>query len=204
MDTRSKPIFVLIGHPLLFDNMLVFPFICFACFVYPHLALFVSMVFACSPYLLCFFLCLFAGLLPYLLHVHAWSEETWSEGMTSYCQQKGQRCMQEDVKPKKGNVQQIRGLASSSGYVLLSPSFSLFSKAYIGVPLHVPPLLFLLFAQAVFLEYDNVCFIFPIPCWAIPLERWQCLIYFFALCGCIVHDVCISISACIWVIVLFV
>ena len=35
MDTRSKPTFVLLGHPLLFDNMLVCPFICLACFFPP-------------------------------------------------------------------------------------------------------------------------------------------------------------------------
>ena len=67
MDTWTKPIFVLLGHPLLFDNMLVCPFICLACFVCPHLALFISMFFACSPYLLC----LSASLFPCLLHVHA-------------------------------------------------------------------------------------------------------------------------------------
>ena len=40
------------------------------CFVCPCLALFVSMFFACSPYILCFFLCLSTGLFPCLLHVH--------------------------------------------------------------------------------------------------------------------------------------
>ena len=74
MDTRSKPTFVLLGHPLLFDNMFVCPFICLACFVCSHLAFFVSMFLACSPCLLCFFLCLSASLFPYLLHVHVWSE----------------------------------------------------------------------------------------------------------------------------------
>ena len=36
--TQSKPAFVLLGNPLLFDNM----------FVRPHLALFVSLLF-CKP-----------------------------------------------------------------------------------------------------------------------------------------------------------
>ena len=43
-------------------------------------------------------------------------------------------------------------------------------------------------ALAAFLRYDNVWFIFPVPCWAIPLGRWQCLVYFPTLCACIVHD----------------
>ena len=73
MDTWSKPIFVLLGHPLLFDNMLVCPFICLARFVCPYLAVFVSMFLACSPYILCFFLCLPASLFPCLLHVPTWS-----------------------------------------------------------------------------------------------------------------------------------
>ena len=62
MDTRSKPTFVLLGHHLLFDNMFVCLFAHFTCFVCPLLALFVSVFFACSPYLLCSFLCLSAGL----------------------------------------------------------------------------------------------------------------------------------------------
>ena len=82
IDTWSKPTFVLLGHPLLFDNMLVCPFICLACFVWPCLAFFVSMFFARSPHLICFFLCLFASILLLSLHVHAWNMDTWSKGAT--------------------------------------------------------------------------------------------------------------------------
>ena len=82
-------------------------------------------------------------------------------------------------------------------------SLSLLSRACIGVPLFVHLLLFLLLAWATFLGYGNVCFTFPVPCWVILLESWQCLIYFLALCGYIVHDVCISISSCLWAIVHF-
>ena len=133
MDTRSKPTFVLLGHPLLFDNMFVCPFICLACFVCSHLAFFVSMFLACSPCLLCFFLCLSASLFPYLLHVHVWSEGRTSQARAKWAKIHARRC-----KPRMGNVQQIRGLASLSGYVLLSPSFILFSRACIKVPLHDP------------------------------------------------------------------
>ena len=83
MDTWSKPTFVLLGHPFLSNDMLVFPFMSLACFVCPCLTLFVSMFLACSPYLCCFFLCLFVGLFPCLLHVHAWSKDVWSEGIWS-------------------------------------------------------------------------------------------------------------------------
>ena len=76
-------------------------------------------------------------------------------------------------------------------------SLSLFSRAYIRVPLQVPPFTFLLLAWAAFPKSSNVCFTFPVPCWAIPLEHWQCPIYFPALCGCIMHDIRISISACV-------
>ena len=56
-------------------------------------------------------------------------------------------------KPKKGNVQQIRDLASPNGFLSLSQPFSL------------EPCIQL---QAAFLGYVNVYFIFPVHCWAIP------------------------------------
>ena len=82
-DTWSKPTFVLLGHPLLFDNMLVCSFICLACFVCPRLALFISVFLACFPFFPCFFLCLSASLLLLSLHVHAWNMDTWSKGAIS-------------------------------------------------------------------------------------------------------------------------
>ena len=83
MDTRSKPTYVLLGHPLLFDSMLFALFTCLACFVCLRWALLVSVFFACSPYFPCFFLCLSADLFLLSLHVHAWSTGTWSKGATS-------------------------------------------------------------------------------------------------------------------------
>ena len=53
-----------------------------------------------------------------------------------------------------------------------------------------PLFIFLLLAQVAFLGYCNVYFTFPVPCWAIPLERWQCLVYFLTLCDSVVHDAC--------------
>ena len=52
MDTRSKPTFVLLRHPILFDNMLRCPFHMLSMLVCPRLALFVCMFFAYSRCLL--------------------------------------------------------------------------------------------------------------------------------------------------------
>ena len=74
MDTRFKPTFVLLGHHLLFDNIFSCPFVCLACLfapVWPFLLVCSLHAFYLSFYLLCFFLCLSAGLFPCLLHVQA-------------------------------------------------------------------------------------------------------------------------------------
>ena len=74
LDIKSKPTFVLLGHPLFLYNMLVCPFVCLLLLVCP---------FVCF---LCFFVISFAYLLALfslLLHVHA-----WSEGATSKMQAK--------------------------------------------------------------------------------------------------------------------
>ena len=87
------------------------------------------------------------------------------------------------------------------GGLALSLSLSLLASSHehvLGFPLSLNHLLFLLFACATFLRYGNVCFIFLVPCWAIPLERWQYLFYFLALCDSIVHDVCIYICLCVY------
>ena len=63
-----------------------------------------------------------------------------------------------------------------SGF-LFPLSFSLFFIACIRVPPFPVPFFFLLLAWTAFPRYDNVCFTFPVPYWAIHLERWQCLFY---------------------------
>ena len=55
------------------------------------------------------------------------------------------------------------------------------------------PFIFQPFAWAAFPGYGNVCYTFYVPCWAKPLERWQCLVYFPASCVSIVHDACICV-----------
>ena len=83
MDTRSKPTFVLLGHPFLFGNMLVCLFICLACFVFPRLVLFIFMFFTWSPYLLCFFFsCLLAYFLFCCMYMYG-EKDAWNEGTTS-------------------------------------------------------------------------------------------------------------------------
>ena len=79
--TRSKPTFVLLGHPLLFDNMLI----CLLCMLHmsvcPCLASFASLSFSMLSFYL--FLCLSASLFPCLLYVHVRSEDAWNKGATS-------------------------------------------------------------------------------------------------------------------------
>ena len=108
-----------------------------------------------------------------------------------------------DASPQMAMFSRLGGLAPLERSSL-PLSLSLFSRACIRVPHHVLPFIFLLLAWATFPRYSNVCFTFLVPCWAVPLEHWQCLIYFPTLCGCIVHIVCISIFACLWVIMYFV
>ena len=77
-------------------------------------------------------------------------------------------------KPKEGNVQQIGGLTFSSGSLSLSLSLSLsfslramFQGSHPCIQLYVA-----------FLGYINICFIFPILCWAIPFGcRHVCIIF---------------------------
>ena len=111
-------------------------------------------------------------------------------------EKKGQGCKQKDACPQKAMISRLKGLAPPEQFSL-SLSLSLFSRACIRVPIHVPPFIFMLLVWATFLGYGNVCFTFPIPCWAIPLGCWQCLLYFPALCDSIMHDVCVCV--CIYI-----
>ena len=72
MDTRSKSTFVLLRHP---------PFFFYNMLVCPHLASFASLSFSMLSFYLLLFL--FVGLFLLLLHVHIWSMDTWSKGVTS-------------------------------------------------------------------------------------------------------------------------
>ena len=119
--------------------------------------------------------------------------------------QERQGCRQEYASPQRAMISRLGGLAPLERSSL-SLSLSLFSRICIRVPLHVPLFIFLLLAWATFPGYGNVYFTFPIPYWAVPLECWQCLVYFPPLCDTNVHDACIysPTSVCVWVIVNFV
>ena len=71
MDIRSKPTFVLLGHPLLFDNMLLYPFHVLHMFVCSCLA----SLLACSLHALpisfvCFFACPLACFFGHCMYTH--------------------------------------------------------------------------------------------------------------------------------------
>jgi len=134
-------------------------------FVCPHLASFSSLSLTCFSFHL--FLCLSASL--FLLYLYVYGVRMLRARVRlPRRKQKGQASLQGAMINRLGS---LAPLERSS----LSLSQSLFSKACIRVPIHV-------------------------PYWAIPLEHWQHLVYFIALCDSIVHDACyiyIYISACV-------
>ena len=91
----------------------------------------------------------------------------------------------------------LGGLAFLSGFPFPFLFQPLLQSMYQGSSLLLYPLSFLLLAWAAFPRYGNVCFTFPVPCWAIPLGHWQCLFIFPALCDSIVHDVYIYDYVCV-------
>ena len=97
--------------------------------------------------------------------------------------QQGKGC-----KPKKDNLRSIRR-PSLLEWFFLSLSLSLSLESCIKVP--SPCILYLSYTLLGprSLGMTLYIFIFPVPCWAIPLEHWQCLLYFLS----IVHDVCMYI-----------
>jgi len=174
MDTRSKPIFFLLGHPLLFDNMLVFPFIRLACFVCPvWLSLLVCFVHALPISFVSFFACLLACFFVF----------------ASTCMEHG--CLEQerdllgiskkgkDASPQREMFSRLRGLAPLEWF---SPSPFLKSTSLdhvLGFPVSIYPLFspcFLLGSRSLGMTIS--AFTFAVPSWAIPLECWQCLFCF--------------------------
>ena len=181
MDTLSKPTFVLSGHRLLFDNML-------SC---PHLALFDSLS-LCMPYLsLCHLLCL-SPTFSFLCHCIYTLEvrKFGARALPPWCKKKGQGCKQEDANPKREMFSRLGGLATPSGSLSLS-LLAFFLESCIRIP--SPCILYLSYTLLGphFLGMAYVYFTFSSPCWAIPFECWQRLLYFPALSDTIVHDVCV-------------
>ena len=148
MDTRSKPTFVLLGHPLLFDNMLVFPFVCLACFVCPRLALFVDVFFAYSPHLLWFFHCLSIGLFFFFVFACTRMEHGHLEQGYDFldASKKGK-----DASPQRAMSSRL-GAYPNPEWFSLSLFLGLFFRACIRVLLHVPHFIFLFLTWATFLR----------------------------------------------------
>ena len=115
-DTKSKSTFVLLRHPLLLDNMPIYPLVCFLCLYAPlcvilHLfaplcVFFVSLsslLLVCQP---CVFFCCYMYTIGVRVH-------TWSKGATSKMQsRKGKECKQEDISLKRAMFCRLRGLSS--------------------------------------------------------------------------------------------
>ena len=159
--TQSKPAFVLLGNPLLFDNM----------FVRPHLALFVSLLFCKPSFQL--FLCLSIGLFPLTLHVDA-----QSKGTTSQVRAKRATMQVRRRKPKRAMFNRFGGLDSLCGYLTLS--LLAFFQSCFRVLILVSS--FMWNSQG--MKY--VCFIFLVPCQVIPFECRHVSFIFPTLClGCI-------------------
>jgi len=108
MNTWSKPTFILLGHPLLFDNM----------FVCPYLALLlIACLLACFPST-CFFTCLLACFLCHCMYTLG----AWTLGVRVWPprhKKNGQGCKQEDISPQRAMFSRLGGLASRSGYIFL-------------------------------------------------------------------------------------
>ena len=100
-DTWSKPTFVLLGHPLLFDNM----------FVYLIWLIFIACLLACFPFS-CFVTCLLACFLCHCMYMRS----AWTLGERTRPprrKQKGQGYKQEDISPQRAMFSRLGGLASS-------------------------------------------------------------------------------------------
>ena len=91
MDTQFKPTFVLLGHPLLFDNMFVCP-----CLTLPLIAC----LLACFPSI-CFFACLLACFFWYCMYMgHGHLEQRYDLlGASKRARMQARRC-----KPTMGNA----------------------------------------------------------------------------------------------------
>ena len=155
-------------------------------FVYPHLASFPSLCLACFSFHL--FPYLSTGLFLLSLHVHAWSTDTWSKGAASKAQEKMAR-----MQVHKGQCSVDRGPSPSWEVLSFSLSLSLFFRACIRVPIHVPPFVFLLLACATFSGYGNVYLHFLYLAGPYPWNVGNVWFTFLTLCDSIVHDVWICI-----------
>ena len=172
MDARSKPTFFPLRTPLSFDNMLV-------CLVWPsllvcHFACFLSSCFLVCLLVSCFFCHCMCTLGARMLGARM---------QILRCKLKGQMQARRH-KPKKGNVQQIGGLASLSGSSL---SLSLFLQNLVlgflslylalgRIPRVWQCLLYISCTLLGHTLWMQAChFIFFVPCLGYIPWVWQCL-----------------------------
>ena len=148
MDTKSKPTFVLLGHPFLLVCLIT-------CLFAPLCAFFPCLHVLCVclvlSLFLCYLFCLSAGFVLFiylLLHVHV-----WSEGTTSKVQAKKGKNASKRGKPKKGNDQQIRRLSLPMWLFLSLSQHFLQNHVYRFLD---QDFLSLYLAQAAFLGFGNV------------------------------------------------
>ena len=135
-------------------------FICFICLFSLVWHLFLACLYHASPSM-CFFACLLAYFFCLCMYTLGARERPPRR------KQKRQECKQEDASPQRAMISRLGGLETLERS-FLSLSLSLFSRACIRVPLHVP--LPFTFPALCLGRIPKVWLIFPVPCWAIPLE----------------------------------
>ena len=114
------------------------------------------------------------------------------------CEQKWKRCKQVEASPKRAMFSRLEVQPPRMVMSFYLPPLASSLEHVLRFPLSLHPFIFPALCLGRVFQVCIVYFTFLVPCWAVPLEYWQCLIYFPALRGYIVHDVCISIYACIW------
>ena len=119
MDIRSKPTFILVKHPLLFDNMFVCLFVCFTCLFAPIWHLLIACLLACFPFT-CFSACLLACFFCHCMYTHG----AWTLGARvkpPRRKQNGQGCKQGDASPQRAMFSRLGGLAPPEWFSLSLP-----------------------------------------------------------------------------------
>ena len=150
MGTRSKPTFVLLGHSLLSNNM----------FVCPCLASLASFSFSALSFYL--FLCLSTGLFFFFCHC-MYTHGAWKLGVRVRPSRRKHK-KDKDASPKRAMFNRLGGLAPPKWSSLSLSLYASSLEHVLGFLFPLYPLLFLLFAWAVFLGYGNVCFTLPVTC----------------------------------------
>ena len=101
MDTQSKPTFVLLGHPLLFDNTLVCPLHMLSMLCLPTFGSLCYVFLACSPIsFISFFACLLVCLFVLCMYTHG-TRTLGARARLPWCEQKGKDASKKTQAPKR-------------------------------------------------------------------------------------------------------